>query len=752
MDRPRLRAHLVPVPTGKRVFLLTETDSFLIDTPAQLAVLPLLDGTRTVADVAVALAGQQPLSAVLAAIEKLRRAGLLAGGTSSLPSQETAWFDAVSADPVVAGPRLSAAQVEVRGIGADPSGTVAALRAGGLQVHAGSDPVGSADLCVLVVDDYLNPALDAINRDFTARGRTWLLVKPGGVTAWVGPVFLPGTGACWECLRQRMDSNRMVEQYLRRFGDLADQVVLSVAALPATRSAAESLAAAAVVALIGTGTSPQLTDRLVTLDTTTFATAAHQVVRLPQCRVCGDPKVMHTDPRLELETDGAVAFTADGGFRTMPPEATYSRLSKHVSRISGAVTWLEPLPSDDSGLAHAYTAGHNFAMIRNNMAVLKKNLRGHSGGKGRTDIQAKVSGMCEAVERFSGVWSEDRPTISARADQLTGRRLLPNELMLFADEQIADRERVNADPDNQLHRVPNPFDESLTVDWSAAWSLTRDEPVWVPSAYVWFGHPDSTEHFFTYSDGNGNAAGNTLAEAVLQGFFEIVERDAAGIWWYNRLSRPAVDLAAFADPYIDALLAHYGTMRRSLWLLDLTTDLGIPVFAAVSRREDSPVEDIIVAFGAHLDPKLAALRALTEANQFLPSVSERDASGRAVYIGQDPATLAWWTGTTLSANPWLAPAGRAARIPTDYPLPVRSTVAEYVSLCVERATAAGHEVLAIDQSRPDIELRVAKVMVPGLRHFWRRLGPGRLYDQPVAAGDLTRPHRLDELNPVSVFF
>ena len=752
MDRPRLRAHLVPVTAGRKVFLLTETDSFLIDVPAQLAVLPLLDGTRTIAEVVMALAGRQPLPAVLTAIGKLGRAGLLASGESPLPGPETAYFDAVGADPAAAGLRLSRGRVEVVGVGTDPGGTAAALRASGLAVVIGPDPTGAVELSVIVVDDYLNPALDAINRDFTARGRTWLLVKPAGVAAWVGPVFAPGQSACWECLRERMDSNRMVEQYLRRFDDLADQVVLTVAALPATRGAAENLAAAAAVALIATGTAPQLTDRLITLDTSTFSTREHQVVRLPQCQVCGDPKVMHTDPRLQLESDGEVTFTADGGFRTMPPEATYARLAKHVSRISGAVTWLEPLPTDDSGLAHAYSAGHNFAMIRNNMAVLKKNLRGHSGGKGRTDIQAKVSGICEAVERFSGVWSEDRPTISARADQLTGRHLLPNELMLFAAEQFADRETVNADPTNQLHRVPQPFDESLRIDWSAAWSLTSQETVWVPSAYVWFGHPDSTEHFFTYSDGNGNAAGNSLAEAVLQGFLEVVERDAVGIWWYNRLSRPAVDLAAFADPYVDALLAHYHSMRRSLWLLDLTTDLGIPVFAAVSRREDHPVEDIIVAFGAHLDPKLAALRALTEANQFLPSVNERDADGHAVYIGQDPATLTWWTSTTLAENRWLAPADRALRTAADYPLPKRSTVAQYVSLCVERAATAGYEVLAIDQSRPDNELRVAKVMVPGLRHFWRRLGPGRLYDQPVAAGDLNRAHRLDELNPVSVFF
>ncbi len=771
MDRPRLKAHLVPVVTAdEKVFLLTENDSFMIGGPAEQAVMPLLDGTHTLAEVAGKLATSQPLPAILGAVRKFQRAGLLASGVSTFSAEQTAFFDAAAIDATAAADRLENSAVEILSLGSvDPIGMARVLTENGVTVRmgvaheagakeAGANEAGASEagakeirLTVVVVDDYLNPALAELNRDMIARGRSWMLVKPAGSAGWLGPVFEPGQTACWQCLAERMDSNRMVEQYLRRFSGLEGHAVLTVAGLPCTRGALESLAASAVVRLLATGESTQLAEKIITLETDSFQTREHRVVRLPQCGVCGDPKVMHTDPELALEVS-AVALTADGGFRTMAPEQTYARLSKHVSRISGAVTWLEKLPDDERGLAHSYSAGHNFAMVRNNMAVLKKNLRGHSGGKGRTDIQAKVSGICEAVERFSGVWTEDRPTIRARADQLDTRYLRPNELMMFAPEQFADRKRVNADPANQLHRVPNPFDDSLSIDWTTAWSLSNAEPVSVPSSYVWFGHPDATDHFFAYSDGNGNAAGNTLAEAILQGFLEVVERDAVGIWWYNRLNLPGVDLAALADPYVDELLAYYRSMNRSLWMLDLTTDLGIPVFAALSRREDHPVEDIIVAFGAHFDPKLAALRALTEANQFLPSVRERDGAGNAIYVGQDPETLAWWQQVRLENQPWLAPSKAPVRTVADYPVPHLENVGEYVELGVQRCRAAGFEVLAVDQSRPDIELRVAKVMVPGLRHFWRRLGPGRLYEHPVQNGDLPRPSAFGDLNPISVFF
>jgi len=57
------------------------------------------------------------------------------------------------------------------------------------------------------------------------------------------------------------------------------------------------------------------------------------------------------------------------------------------------------------------------------------------------------------------------------------------------------------------------------------------------------------------------------------------------------------------------------------------------------------------------------------------------------------------------------------------------------------------EMLVLDQTRPDIGLRVAKVIVPGMRHMWKRLGTGRLYDVPVSMGWLKEALTEDELNP-----
>jgi ribosomal protein S12 methylthiotransferase accessory factor len=43
------------------------------------------------------------------------------------------------------------------------------------------------------------------------------------------------------------------------------------------------------------------------------------------------------------------------------------------------------------------------------------------------------------------------------------------------------------------------------------------------------------------------------------------------------------------------------------------------------------------------------------------------------------------------------------------------------------------------------------VVVPGLRHFWARFAPGRLYDVPVKMGWLDKPLLESELNPIPIF-
>jgi ribosomal protein S12 methylthiotransferase accessory factor len=73
---------------------------------------------------------------------------------------------------------------------------------------------------------------------------------------------------------------------------------------------------------------------------------------------------------------------------------------------------------------------------------------------------------------------------------------------------------------------------------------------------------------------------------------------------------------------------------------------------------------------------------------------------------------------------------------------------EQALACVDVAKRAGLDFLVLDQTRPDIETPVVRVIVPGLRHFYRRFAPGRLYDVPVKLGLRDQPILESELNPL----
>jgi ribosomal protein S12 methylthiotransferase accessory factor len=477
------------------------------------------------------------------------------------------------------------------------------------------------------------------------------------------------------------------------------------------------------------------------------------LTRRPQCGACGDPsKAWHTDP-ITLQPH-PVDHSADGGYRIEAPEVTLQRLRRHISPITGVVTWLVELSQDASGLVHSFSAGHNYAIGPNTPHWLTQSIRTRTGGKGTTAVQASVGAVCEAIERYCGVWRGDEFVLRATFRSIADSAIHPHRCLGFSDRQYDHRDELNhSSREGPFHLIPQRFSEDDEIDWVPLWSLSANQVRYLPAAYCYSGHPDVERHFFCAGDSNGTAAGNVLEEAILQAFLEIVERDGAAIWWYNRLSRPAIDFDSFNSTYLHRLVGHYQRLGRELWALDLTNDLGIPIVAAVSRRVGREAEDLLIGLGAHLDARIALLRAVTEVNQFLPAVAGTNADGRTDYSWPDDVAVRFWKEETLDTQPQLRPDYHSpARKFADFPSLGAVDLYDSLQTCLTAVQHANLEMLVLDQSRPDIEMSVARVVVPGMRHFWRRLGPGRLFDVPVQMGWRNDPSAEEELNPVSVFF
>jgi oxazoline/thiazoline synthase len=534
-----------------------------------------------------------------------------------------------------------------------------------------------------------------------------------------------------------MRRNREVKALLDR--RQVRRVAVSPLAHETIGGSAVQLAAVEVAKAIAADFRTPLSDHIISLDLTGSTILKHHVAARPQCPSCGRKKLR--DPRrapapVELGAGGKLVMTS-GGYRSVSPSATVARFRRLVSPLTGVVSRLEPIKAD-LPLNTNFYATHNFSGPAETVHELRTGLGGGSFGKGSTAEQGEASALMEAIERYSGIFQGDEIRSNRRyADFPPGEAIPPNEVLLFSEGQLRQGVAPTSGPHGQ-EAIPALFDRSARIEWSPVWSLRDARFKYLPTSLLYFFYRGPAGFA---ADSNGCAAGNTLDEAIVQGFLELIERDAYAIWWYNRTPRPELDLGRFDDSYVRDLQRQLKQAGRRLWVLDATSDLGIPTFVAVTHWMQNGRENIEFGSGAHFDAKIALLRALTELNQFLSLGLVGGGTG-------EKSSLDGMAPLRLEEHSYLTPSGHPMVEPVFDSKFGHLGPGEQAAACVSLVKQAGLDFLVLDQTRPDIETPVVRVIVPGLRHFYRRFAPGRLYDVPVKLGWRDRPLKETELNPV----
>ncbi|MFE3637874.1 TOMM precursor leader peptide-binding protein [Streptomyces sp. NPDC059168] len=747
--KPHLRVEAVP---GEAVYLISDQRVTALRGERVARLAALLDGTRRRESVLREAADIMPTDQADRLVTRLSEAGLLAE-RPACPAPEAAaehaYWETAGLAGSTASDRLRAAAVHVAAVGrADAGELLRAAEAAGLRTLPAARAT-TADLTLVHCEDYLDPALKAIDAEHRAAGRRWLPVKTGGTQTWIGPFFGDVDGPCWSCLADRLWRGRPVEAHVQRMLHRSGPLPRLSCALPASRLAGLHLSVLEAVKWLG-GHRHAGQQQLWTLDRLDLTGERHPVQRRPQCSVCGEPDLMVRQanspvvlaPRPKQDVD-------NGGHRALTAEQMLQRYGHLVDPLTGLVKEIRRDPRGPAFL-NSFHAGHNPAAGTRGLSALRCGLRGTSSGKGPTPLQARVGALGEAMERHCGHLQGDEPIRRAALRELGEEAVHPDSVQLYDRRQYRDRRHWNAEH-SHFHHVTDPFDENAEVEWTPVWSLTARCHRLLPTSLLYYGTGQLAAGRYCHAHSNGTAAGGSLEDAVLQGFLELVERDAVALWWYNRTRQPGLDLDSFADPWVTELRDVHASLHREVWALDLTSDLGIPVFAALSRRTDKPAEDIVLGFGAHFDPRVALRRALAETNQLLPPVLDARPDGSGYALG-DPETLGWMRTARTENQPYLlpAPATRPVR-PTDHRYVPRTDLLADVAAAEDVVARAGLELLVLDQTRPDVGLPVVRVIVPGLRPHWARFAPGRLYDVPVRLGRLTAPTAYEDLNPVPLF-
>lgn len=223
--------------------------------------------------------------------------------------------------------------------------------------------------------------------------------------------------------------------------------------------------------------------------------------------------------------------------------------------------------------------------------------------------------------------------------------------------------------------------------------LLSHEAVAVPAQAVYLDCAEVlAEPLRVDADSTGCAVGRDRDGALAAALWECVERDAVALWWHGQ--RPAAALPLdLIDARAPRLYWWLHQRARRTALLDLTSDIGLPVMAAVSSEDDGR----LVATGTAARPVLAdaALAAVTEMVQTEVSMElAREAGDREVldWIGH--------ASTRKQVQFRSGPARDSATLPHE--------------ALLARLAALGHRALAVDLSLPGDPLASVRVMVPGL--------------------------------------
>ncbi|KAF5050939.1 YcaO cyclodehydratase, ATP-ad Mg2+-binding [anaerobic digester metagenome] len=316
-------------------------------------------------------------------------------------------------------------------------------------------------------------------------------------------------------------------------------------------------------------------------------------------------------------------------------------------------------------------------------------------GKGATKPQAKASAMMEAFERYS-----------AEKQESDDEKIICGSLQEM-DECI--------DPLSLILPAKSRDTAKIDIDWVKAIDAGNDTECLVPANAVYHPYQSTNGISLFKSSTNGLASGNVLEEAVFHGITEVVERDAWSIFEATRQPKMEVDCTDTENPLIRDVLYKFRKAGVEVKLVDLTADVEITTMAAVS--DDTVLKDpalLTLGVGTHLDPEVAALRALTEVAQSRATQihGTREDTTRAVFMRK-----AGYERMKRINRHWFGESQGTITL-SDIENKSQKSFKDDIETSLELLEKCGFDnVLYTDLTRPEIQIPVVRVIIPGMEVY-----------------------------------
>ena len=348
-------------------------------------------------------------------------------------------------------------------------------------------------------------------------------------------------------------------------------------------------------------------------------------------------------------------------------------------------------------------------------------------GKGATVEQARASAMMEGFERYSAEKQDidqEKISISAYNEIKNESVLNPNDLLLpksFENQNI----------------------EMQKLEWIEAEEIISESPILVPANAVFHPYIPNREikpcaMAMFKGNTNGLASGNVIEEAVLHGIFEVVERDAWSIFELTKRNKKQIDLDTIENETVSELVEKFTSQGIKIKLMDITADLKIPTI--VASADDTVLKDaalLTLGVGTHLNPEIAAIRALSEVAQ---SRATQIHGTREDTVRADFMRKAGYENMKRTNKDYFVEEDEKINL-SDIENKITGSIKRDIEVSIEEVQKAGlDKVIYYDLTREEIGVNVARVIIPKAELYCldeERLGNrASEYDRKVRLGKI----------------
>jgi ribosomal protein S12 methylthiotransferase accessory factor len=267
------------------------------------------------------------------------------------------------------------------------------------------------------------------------------------------------------------------------------------------------------------------------------------------------------------------------------------------------------------------------------------------------------------------------------------------------------------------HRPHSVFAPHLPLSWSFGFDLLSGTTVAVPTELVTLGEPPELLSPFQRSS-NGLASGVAAVEAVYAGLLEVIERDAVACQRAAARATgaglPRVEAESLrALPLVRDLLDRLAAAQAMVVVYDCTVDTGVTVYLARLWDAAQRASGVYTGSGAHLDPQIAIVRAITEAAQSrtVYTAGTRDDLSRRAFVQHRAHASAAVVRGLLDQPATVDARVRAARSLAS------ATFEADIRFLLGRLEAVGvGQCVVVDLTPPEFgaAVSVVRVVVPGL--------------------------------------